>query len=119
MKNKAKDILLKILGIIDYRKDRSLFADKFIDLIFRQAFLKVVKNLPFDKKKQLDERLKNKNLDDSLKILLEYVAKEDFEKAVERISLEMFIDYIQQIMPALSPERKNKLTAYLNKLQNQ
>ena len=102
MNNKAKDILLNILEIIDYQGERSQFTDKFIDLIYRQAILKVVENLPDDKRQNFDAELKDKDLDQSVAVILKYISKEDFEKSVERIATEMFIDYIQKILPTLS-----------------
>ena len=118
MKNKAKDILLKILEIIDYQKNKSEFANKFLDMIYKQAFLKVIENLPDNKKLNLDNEIKNKNLDKSMEILLNYVSKEDFEETVERVALEMFIDYIQKIMPTLTDEKKSKLRDFLSELQS-
>lgn len=116
MNNKAKDILLNILEVIDYQGDRNNFADKFLDLIFRQAILKEIENLPEDKKHNFDRELKDKDLDKSMQVILNYVQKEDFEKSVERIATEMFIDYIQKILPTLDEVRKNKLQTLLNTL---
>ncbi len=120
MNQDPKAILLKILEIIDYQDDKNQFALEFIDLCCRKAILSAVGSLPPDKKQLIDEGLKdNKDLDKCIEVLQTTVGRDLYQQHLEEESKNMFVDYIQTIIPTLTPEKQGALNDYLATLANQ
>jgi hypothetical protein len=132
MQNDPINTFNHILELIGYEDNKEEFVKEFFELCQKQTVLDLVKSLPEEKQNELKEKLsvqldssKANNVSavlDQLKTLPdganEYFTEEQrvaaFQKAVEN----GFKNYLSEVMPTLSEEKKSELQNYLKSLSN-
>lgn len=112
-----KEIIIKILEIIDFEEDKEEYAKKFIQVCEEQAILELLKGMSDEKREELAGRVTEENTDkENSKILKEYFSEKDYSQALESASERVFRDYLDTIEPTLSPEQKEKLEKFLDSI---
>lgn len=110
----AKAIILKILEIIEYQKDRNQMANEFIDLCCRKAFVSCLSTLPEEKRAQMEKAVNSqKDIDSATTELLKFVSRDLYIEKLGEISKETLTDYIASVMPVLTGEKQLELKSYL------
>lgn len=107
-------LLLKILEIIDFKENKNVFIADFISLVNEKALINVLKGLPGGTQTHLEERLKNKTLDEQKQILQESIQLDDLTKELARVTQELLSNYIDTIMPTLHDDQLEKLQNVLS-----
>lgn len=109
--------LLDILDIINYKSDRDSFVKELTKLCLEETLLNVLEELSLDKKNQLSNDLKDKDVNDALTIVKNYIDPTIYAKTYLDTRLKIFKDYIATIIPTLSSNQKERLKIYLNSLE--
>lgn len=116
MKN-PKQTIIEILGIINYQNDKEKFADNFIELCIKQAFVEVIDSLPKEKTASISAQIQAaKTPEEFVKHLRSYINPQFLERKIEQTSSKLFNDYIQEILPTLDDSKKLKLMDYIETL---
>lgn len=119
MNTNPKEILIEVLNIIGYSEDKNIFVDKFIELCVQQALTKLIIDLTEEQQKSLKEELQNKtDFQEIVIIIQKYINPQKTEEILKQTSSNLFEDYLKTIMPELNKEQSEKLTKYLNSLEN-
>ena len=114
---KAKQILLKILDIIQYENDKNSFANEFLDLTCRKAILDAIFSLPENTKADVIRKLQEtKQIDESFLILVKNIPSDKFREALETESFTMFDSYLKTVIPTLNTTQQKKLFQYLKSI---
>lgn len=117
MDKNTKEILLKILDIIDYPENKEQLINKFISACQQQALINLVESLPSNEQEVLRENLsKTKKQDEAQKILLEDFSQEKIFEALKETTKKAFEDYIKDILPSLTVTQRENLQKYLSSL---
>lgn len=112
--DEARKILINVLHIIGYNKDKVRFANEFIDLCCRKAVIECISALNKEHKNVFDDEIKGiRELDKCIMILQKFITREAYEKTLEKISSDMFVSYINSIIKALNKPKREKLRKYL------
>jgi hypothetical protein len=115
----AKTVILTVLEIINYQKDKNQFANEFVDLCCRKALVAAIATLPESRRKRLEKNINGqKDIDKAITEILKFISKDLYQKKLILISEETLTKYINTIMPAISPEQEKELRKYLNDLGN-
>ncbi len=118
MNNKFFEILDQVLTIMDYKEDKQKFILEFSDLCFGKTVSDIIEGLPQDKKQMLEkEILDEKDANKQSAIIKKYMSASEYNQRLEKVSGELFGDYIKTIMPTLSPERSAELKSYLSSVK--
>ncbi len=118
MQQSVQSILTRVLTIINYTKDKQAFAIEFGDMCISKALASVTQPLSDDKKEELMNKIKD--IEDPIeaeKIIGEYVSIDDYQKALEQASSELFENFLETIEPDLSEEQATMLDTYLASLE--
>jgi hypothetical protein len=113
--NDPKTILLKILEIIGYQGNSDEFADQLMAAIDAQLVLDLFNRLPEDSQKQLQSSLSSdpQNLNPLGESIKSHFSSSDIQTALQDISQKTITDYLQAVIPTLSPVQQNQLSQYL------
>lgn len=114
--NNPKSILLKVLMIIGYENNKSYFADEFIDICLKKAILESSKQLTPEQELTIKRALGQKDAQEVSKLISDFVAKEEFNKTLEMVTTEYFIDFLEEIHPTLNSFQKDQLYTFLKAL---
>jgi len=114
MQNSPQAILTQVLTIIGYSKDKQEFIIEFGDMCINRALATATQSLSGEKQEELIDRIKDiENPDDALKIIGEYVPVEDYQKALDQATRELFEDFLNTIEPDLTDAQSAVLDKYL------
>lgn len=117
MNQDPKDIIIKVLDIINYQKDKESYAKEFLGFCYQKAFLSYLETLPEEKQKELQQQLPEGSSPEKVKELLSgLVSTQEYEQSLEKAIKEVFDDYLKEIMPSLSEDQITNLQAYLSSL---
>lgn len=114
MLDNPKDILLQALTIVGFPDDKKEdFITKFSQMCNKHFLSDLLGTLPEDEQKSLIERLREEQDQEKIKaILLENFSKEDIEETLKQSTGSVFKDYLENIMPDLSEEKRLELAKY-------
>lgn len=117
MNKDPKDILTEVLIIVDYKGDKSDFAERFIVICQQQAFLEFVESLPTTLREDLKKKLADQKDKEKIKKAMgQYVNTKEFLEKLELVTAKNFKEYIEAVIPTLTDEQKSKLQKYLSSL---
>lgn len=112
-----KQIILKILDIIGYEADREVFADGFLEVCRKRAFLELMLELPAEKKRELENSVADDLDPDKIgEELVKLVPDEARQRKFKDVSLAVFADYLSHVMPVLKQDQNARLIRYLESL---
>ena len=119
MQQSIQSILTQVLTIINYPEDkRQEFIIEFGDMCISKALASVTQPLSDDKKAELVNKIKDvENPSEAEKIIGEYVSIDDYQKAIEQSTSELFENFLETIEPDLTEEQADALDAYLASLE--
>jgi len=85
-----KQVILKVLEIVDYPGDRETYTNGFIDLCEKQALLDSILSLPKEKQDEFKERMKalsdTKDQQQVAALLKEYISLEEYVLTLKNAS---------------------------------
>lgn len=117
MNKDPKDILTQILTIVDYKGDKSDFAERFIVICQQQAFLEFVESLPTTLQEDLKKKLGDEKDKERIKKAMDqYVNTKEFLEKLELVTARNFKEYIEAIIPTLTDDQKARLQKFLTSL---
>ncbi len=110
----SKQVILKILDIIEFSEDREKFADGFLTLIYKNALGDCLSSLPEDTQKLLAQRLSDQNIDPQIfsDTIMHYVKRAQFRKSLEKCAKATMDGYIKAILPTISEDQKKQIEDY-------
>lgn len=111
-----KEIILKVLEIINYQDDKEKFANEFLGLILQNSINNLAEKLPQDKLDQLRQRLSLSKPEKLETLLNDYFSSEELNDSVKKVSENMFKEYLEEVSPTLDEAQKENLQKYLNSL---
>jgi len=110
-----KNILNKILEVINYSEDKNVFVSEFIKNVQLQSLIDLLKTLPADKQEEIKNQL-SANPDNQEKIseiLKNFFSQDQMQESLKNASKEAISKYIQSISSTLSASQKTNLTRVL------
>lgn len=119
MQQSLQSILTQVLTIINYPEDkREAFVIEFGDMCISKALATVTQPLSDDKKEELVTKIKDiQDPNEAEKIIGEYVSADDYHKALEQATRELFESFLETIEPDLTDEQSDALDKYLASLE--
>lgn len=110
-------ILIRILDIIGYRKDKLTFAREFIEICMQDSFKEMLERLPKEDVSVLEGKIKEaKDLEEFSGILKHFIPPQLLERTIERNTVRLFEEYIEAILPTLDEKTKERLMIYLEEV---
>lgn len=105
-----KDIVVKILTIIDYPHDREAFLVDFDRVVSSQAVIDLVKSLPEDKRSDAEDAIsKAQSQEEFSKAISAYFTVDQVSEAIDAAAAPAISQWISSIAPTLTDEQKQKL----------
>lgn len=106
-----KDILLKILGAIDYADDKDAFVKEFTEVVNIQALESLISALPQDQQDTLKNELTaNKDYSEKVsEILRGRFPAEQMQKSLEETMQKSVTEWMQAVNPTLNDVQRQKL----------
>src|SRR3990167_8016972 len=96
---------IQILNIIGYADDKQKFAQEFLTMCMAQTSAKVLANLPIEKQKEIQEKIKKaKDQNKITSVLRSEEHIDEYQRTLIDITKENFTEYIEKIMPTLTSE---------------
>jgi hypothetical protein len=112
--DKFTQILQKTLEIINYSGEHLEFIEKFINQVYMNAILFMIKDMPEEKQGELNQAFDG--LEDPIEIqnkLSEIFNMEEFNLQVNKEFELLYYSYIEKLAPILSEEKSDELASYL------
>ena len=111
----TRDIIIKILTIIEYDGNKEEFAHKLIDMFHRQAVLDVIESIPKENQELLKKQLSGNITPEMEKtLILQHVTPDKYLEALKKSAQNILSEYLKSITPVLSPKQSAELQTYLN-----
>jgi hypothetical protein len=119
MYQEIRDVLTRVLAIINYSDDRNKFIEEFIKTCQAQTFTELFNRLPADKQESLKRDLTPPPAPNQIEpIFLRYFSQQDYENTFLIILQQQFQSYLQSIYSTLTQEQIRELDAYFRQLQS-
>jgi hypothetical protein len=113
-----RDILLKVLDIINYQDNKEEFVNKFFSIIYFETIRQLQYELSDQDKELFGKELGNvKDENEQKNTILKYFPKKTFEDRITHVTSAQFSDYLNTIYPVLTDYKKEELTNFLNTLE--
>lgn len=114
MKTDVSEIILHVLDIVEYPKDKQAFVQNFYTLVVKETLIVLIKTLPEDDQNNLKVELAQDISSDNVqKVLYAYVGKEKYQKTLRDITQKLFNEFIKTISKDVSDEKKQQIREYL------
>jgi hypothetical protein len=114
MNQNPKQLIIQILNIIGYEKDKEKFAEEYWNICIENVIFKLISNFDDNKKIELQNKISLLKQNDNIeKLLLEYFSEDEYKEAVKTESQTMFVEYINTLLPTLNEEQVKKLQEFL------
>lgn len=109
-----KQIILKILEIIDYQDDKEKFTRDFLEAIHKKTISHLVGSLNEEQKISLEEKLSGvvRSPEEISKVLFEFITEDQYQMIAKKVSGEIMRNYLETIAPSLSEDQTRKLDQY-------
>ena len=116
--NDPKVILLRILDIIGYSKDKEKFATEFLQNVSLQALLDLLNTLPQDKKDQLQQQIASvgNNPQTVSELLKSHFTQSQIEQGIQNASKNAVTEYMKAIDPTLSETQRTNIANFAREL---
>ena len=112
-----KDILLRVLTIINYQDDKNQFANDFLDLCLKKALVDMMESLPEGKKEEVKAKFSAQiTPEEASQVMQTYFTPQQYMQNLQNATQFLFQDYLKTIMPSLSELQKTELQQYLTSL---
>ena len=112
------ETLYTVLEIIGFDGDKRKFVTEFINLCFEQVYMDLLKGIPVHDQDNLIAQLRKADTQQALIDLLKpYIVAERLKSTLQVVTVDLFEDYLETIMPTLDEERKRKLLDFLATLE--
>jgi len=106
------------LEIIGFDGDKRKFVTEFINVCFEQVYMDMLKDIPVHDQDNLIAQLRKADTQQALIDLLKpYIVAERLKSTLQVVTVDLFEDYLETIMPTLDEERKRKLLDFLATLE--
>lgn len=116
-----KAFFLKILEAIDFSENKEAFATEFLETIYLQSLLDLIKTLSNDKQEEIKSQfsIKPDNQEKVSKMLKIYFTEDQMQQSLKNAAKDTFLKYIQAIDHTLSNTQKENLTQILKGFSSQ
>lgn len=115
MSNHPKKILLDLLGIIGYQNNKEEFVSKFLHLIEQDADITVLETFANEGKEHFKQSLSSAATDaEKMKLISKYIQKDVYNSQLKASAEKIMKGYLQEIIPTLTDEQKQKVNAYFS-----
>jgi hypothetical protein len=119
MQHSIREILTNVLDIINYPDDKEAFLIEFGDLCINKALTIATKSLSPDKQQELLSKIKDiTDPQQAEEIIGDYIAIEEYNKALEEATKELFENFLETVEPELTEEQDAALDEYLATIEN-
>src|SRR3989344_8171660 len=99
----AKQILLQILEIIVFSKEREFFANDFINLCAQQAMADVFEKMTDEQADAVQQKLAGNDSADQIQAALaEFFTNGEYTAALKKSCDQMLSEFITSVVPSLS-----------------
>jgi hypothetical protein len=118
MNKPYQDILTEILTVINYTKDKKVYAEEAEKSVFTDAFINLSEKLPDDIKQQIEAAKTDFKpfTEQDIEKVRQHITPEDLTREVERLEKEDIKDFVQELTPKVNAEQKTKLDAIVASL---
>lgn len=114
MKTDASEMIIKILNIVAYPKDKQAFVQNFYTLVVKETLIVLIKTLPEDDQNNLKVELAQDISSDNVqKVLYAYVGKEKYQSTLRDITQKLFNEFVKAISKDLPDKKKQQVREYL------
>lgn len=113
----SRNVLLKILTIIDYQDDKEVFVKELLKLCIQKALLDMLSAAPNNDKQKIT-KLSEENLDpiELERKLKNIIGENIFNSSLEEAAEKIFSQYLKTIYPTLSTSQNKSLQLFLKSL---
>ena len=92
---KVKEIILRILEIVGYLDDKSVFAEKFVNLCASRTITDLISELPSVEKSHLLEKMKDvEKLEDRVRLAKSYFKQKEIDIRFKSITGQLIDEYL-------------------------
>ena len=110
-----KEILLKILELIDYSEDKEAWTVEALGVINLNTFNALVLSLSSEKQKEIENQLKIENAIQKIpQVLNAYFTKEQIRVQFEKSSEDFLQKFLESVFPKLSMDQQELVGNYFN-----
>ena len=102
MQQTDRDLLLKILEIIDYQNDKEAFVNRFSDLNRQEALLNLLERLPRD----VQEKISGS---EDIAEVEKVISSESYAQELASVSAEALGSLIQKVIPTIRKKQKDQI----------
>lgn len=116
--NEPRDVLLKILEVINYTEDKKGFINEFENNIKIQTIFDLIRSLPNEKQDEFKKRLSDvkNNPEEIDEILKQYFSADKIQEEIRYITKNSFSEYIETTLPTLSASQADSLQKFLEEV---
>jgi hypothetical protein len=112
-----REILSKILEIIDYPNDKDAFINQFIITCKKQAVLDLISSLDPQKQDQLKDALSTPSTEIEITQIFQlFFSDQDYQDALTNASENTLKKLLEMILPDLNPKQRAELKELLSSL---
>ncbi len=105
-----REILRKILTIINYQEDKEKFIDDFLDKCYHRALVDMALKLPFIERENFERKLSKAKNQQEIKIIVEpFIEREEYANFLEIATVKLFSDFIKSILLELSQSQRSQI----------
>ncbi|MBI2019635.1 hypothetical protein HYS95_03145 [Candidatus Daviesbacteria bacterium] len=120
MPQESKEILLKVLEIINYKEKKEEFINQFLTTVWQNTILDFLEALPNEQKQSLDSEVgQNPNPENQQKILMKYFPQEKIRIVFRERFREALEGLLASVNLTLSQKQQAALTAHLSSVSIQ
>jgi hypothetical protein len=113
MQASLQSILIQILTIINYPKEKEAFVIEFGDMCISKTLAIVAEPLIENKREELVNKIKDiADPNEALAIIGQYIAIDTYQKTLEQTTQNLFEDFLNTIEPDLTEEQSKTLDDY-------
>lgn len=110
-----KKILLDILAIVGYEKDKEMYVNSFYTLCANRTLYEALERLPKEKKEKFQlEFEQGENEQRKLEILKKYISDKEYTELLEEATSFTIQEFIQTLLPHLTKAQEEKLNNYIH-----
>ena len=107
MTTPLKEIIVKILTIINYPRDKQKFALEFEQMNYAEAVTNIIEQLPMEQQQQV------RNSTNLQKTLKQTISEEAFRSELEKVSYNSLPDFLQAFWETITPEQQTAIGALI------
>jgi hypothetical protein len=119
MEQEVRQVLERVLTIIDYKDDKESFINEFITLTMQKALIEYSHLLSVGRRHEFQHILHKRNSHRLKEALEPYIATEEFIHLFQERAQKLFQAYMEAILHQLTEEQKKHLYKYFNSLSDQ